>query len=126
MSSARTLFLREGVTYYLPEGAVKAVLSLVASNSGLGSSILFDYVTRAFVDGDYSTYGARRLADGWRRLGNLDRFGVDDITAFLRPISLSVRSDIDAGELERRHLCSLPGPRARPWGCMRIAHATRS
>jgi methyltransferase (TIGR00027 family) len=126
LPGARTLFLWEGVTYYLPEGAVNAVLSLVASHSGRGSSILFDYVTRAFVDGDYSSYGARRLADGWRRLGNVNRFGVDDIAAFVRPTGLSVRSDIDAGELERRHLCSLPGPRARPWGCMRIAHATRS
>jgi methyltransferase (TIGR00027 family) len=124
-SAARTLFLWEGVTYYLPEGAVKAVLSLVASQSGPGSSIVFDYVTRAFVDGDYSSYGARRLADGWRRLGNVNRFGVDDIAAFVRPMGLDVRSDIDAGELERRYLGSLPGLRVRAWGCMRIAHATR-
>jgi methyltransferase (TIGR00027 family) len=124
-SAARTLFLWEGVTYYLPEDAVKAVLSLVASHGGPGSSIRFDYVTRAFVDGDYSGYGARRLADGWRRLGNVNRFGVDDIAAFVHPIGLRVQSDIDAGELERRYLWSLPGPRARAWGCMRIAQATR-
>jgi methyltransferase (TIGR00027 family) len=125
-SGARTLFLWEGVTYYLPEDAVKAVLFLVASQSGAGSSILFDYVTRAFVDGDYSGYGARRLAGGWRRLGNVNRFGVDDIAAFIRSMGLKVRSDIDAGELERRFLSSLPGPRARAWGCMRIAHAQQS
>jgi methyltransferase (TIGR00027 family) len=125
VTTARTLFLWEGVTYYLPEDAVTAVLSLVASQSGPGSSILFDYVTRAFVDGDYSGYGARRLADGWRRLGNVNRFGVDDIQAFVRPIGLKVRSDIDAGELERRYLRSLPGPPVRAWGCMRIAQATR-
>jgi methyltransferase (TIGR00027 family) len=126
LPAAPTFFLWEGVTYYLPEAAVQAVLSLVASQSGPGSSILFDYVTRTFVDGDYSGYGARRLADGWRRLGNVNRFGVDDIAAFTRPLGLGVRSDIDAGELERRYLSSLPGPRAKAWGCMRIAHATRS
>jgi methyltransferase (TIGR00027 family) len=125
-SGARTLFLWEGVTYYLPEDAVKAVLLLVASQSGTGSSILFDYVTRAFVDGDYSGYGARRLANGWRRLGNVNRFGVDGIAAFMRPVGLKVRSDIDASELERRFLSSLPGPRTRAWGCMRISHAERS
>ena len=124
-SAGRTLFLWEGVTYYLPEDAVKAVLLLVASHSGPGSTILFDYVTRAFVGGDYSGYGARRLADGWRRLGNVNRFGVDDIAAFVHPVGLKVQSDIDAGELERRYLLSLPGPRTRAWGCMRIAHATR-
>ena len=124
-SAARTLFLWEGVTYYLPEDAVRAILALVASQSGAGGSILFDYVTRAFVDGDYSGYGTRRLAVGWRRLGNVNRFGVDDIAAFMRPMGLRVRSDIDAGELERRFLSSLPGPRTRAWGCMRIAHAHR-
>jgi methyltransferase (TIGR00027 family) len=124
-SSVRTLFLWEGVTYYLPEDAVKAVLSLVASHSGAGSTILFDYVTQAFVDGDYSGYGARRLADGWRRLGNVNRFGVDDIAAFVHPLGLRVQSDIDAGELERRYLRPLPGPAVRAWGCMRVARATR-
>jgi methyltransferase (TIGR00027 family) len=65
-SAARTLFLWEGVTYYLPEDAVKAVLSLVASHSGPGSTILFDYVTRAFVDGDYSAapVGSPTAGDG--------------------------------------------------------------
>lgn len=124
-SSVRTLFLWEGVTYYLPETAVRSVLSFVASQSGPGSSILFDYVTRAFVDGDYSGYGTRRLADGWRRLGNVNRFGVDDVAAFVQPIGLTIRSDVDASELERRYLRELRGPRVRAWGCMRIAHATR-
>ena len=122
---ARTLFLWEGVTYYLPVEAVRAVLSLVATQSGPGSSILFDYVTQAFVDGDYSGYGTRRLAHGWRRLGDVNRCGIADVTAFVLSLGLQVRSDIDAGELERRYLAALPGPRVRAWGCMRIAHATR-
>ena len=124
-SHAQTLFLWEGVSYYLPEETVKAVLMLVASQSGAGSSILFDYVTRAFVDGDYSGYGARRLANGWRRLGHVNRFGVDDIAAFMRPMGFKARSDIDAAELERRFLSPWPEPRPRAWGCMRVAHAER-
>lgn len=123
---SRTLFLWEGVTYYLPEPAVKAVLAFVASGSGAGSSILFDYVTRAFVDGDYRGYGTRRLANGWRRLGNVNRFGVDDVASFVHPFGLAIESDIDADELERRFLAALPGPRTRAWGCMRIAQACRS
>jgi methyltransferase (TIGR00027 family) len=124
VADVKTLFLWEGVTYYLPEDAVKAVLLVVATHSAPGSTILFDYVTRAFVDGDYSGYGTRRLADGWRRLGNVNQFGVDDIAAFTRPLGLKVRSDIDAATLERRFLSSLPGS-VRAWGCMRIAHVQR-
>jgi methyltransferase (TIGR00027 family) len=122
-SGARTLFLWEGVTYYLPVEAVRAILSFVASTSGPGSSILFDYVTKAFVDGDYSDYGARRLADGWRRLGDVNRCGIDDIVAFVHPLGLRVRNNIDASELGRRYLSPWPGPRVRAWGCMRVAHA---
>ena len=124
-SDARTLFLWEGVTYYLPVEAVRSVLSLVASQSGPGSSILFDYVTQAFVEGDHSGYGTRRLAHAWRRLGDVNRFGVDDVGPFVGPIGLELRSDIDAGELERRYLSRLPGSPVRAWGCMRIAHAIR-
>lgn len=124
-ADTRTLFLWEGVTYYLPVEAVRAVLAFVASRSGPGSSVLFDYVTRAFVDGDHSGYGARRLADGWRRLGDVNRCGIDDVAAFVSPLGLTVRTDIDAGELERRYLSQLPGRPVRAWGCMRIAHVAR-
>jgi methyltransferase (TIGR00027 family) len=123
--TARTFFLWEGVSYYLPSDAVTAVLRVVADHSRAGSSMLFDYVTRAFVDGDYRTYGAKELARGWRRLGDVNRFGVDDIAAFVHPLGLRVQTDIDADELERRYLRPLPG-HMRPWGCMRIAHVVRA
>ena len=124
-SAVRTLFLWEGVTPFLSIAAVHAVLSIVAARSGLGSSILFDYVTQAFFEGDRSSYGAARLADGWRRLGHVNRSGVGDVTALVGRHGLRLRSDIDAGELERRYLASLPGPVVRAWGAMRIAHAAR-
>jgi methyltransferase (TIGR00027 family) len=125
-SEARTLFLWEGVAYYLPVAAVHAVLSIVAAQSGPSSSILFDYVTQAFFEGDRSSYGAGRLADSWRRLGNVNRSGIGDIAAFIRPHGLRLRSDVDAGELERRYLGSLPGRAVKAWGAMRIAHAARA
>ena len=124
--TARTVFLWEGVSYYLPVEAVTAILKLVATHSGPGSGMLFDYVTRAFVDGDHTTYGARELARGWRRLGNVNRFGVDDVAAFAEPLGLRVESDVDADELEWRYLLSLPGLRLKPWGCMRVAHIVRA
>jgi methyltransferase (TIGR00027 family) len=125
IATARTFFLWEGVSYYLTAEAVTAVLRLVATHSGPGSSILFDYVTRRFVDGDYSTYGARELARGWRRLGDVNRFGVDDVAAFTGPLGLRVESDVDANELDRRYLQGTRGLGLKPWGCMRVAHARR-
>jgi len=124
-ASARTLFLWEGVTYYLPASAVQAVLSTIATLSREGSSLVFDYVTQSFFEGDHTSHGAARLADGWRRLGNVHRSGVADASSLLARFGFQLRSELDAVELERRYLSQLPGPVVRAWGPMRIAHAVR-
>jgi methyltransferase (TIGR00027 family) len=43
-SRLKTLFIWEGVTYYLAADAVDSTLEFVRKNSGQGSSIIFDYV----------------------------------------------------------------------------------
>jgi methyltransferase (TIGR00027 family) len=45
-ASQRTLFVWEGVTYYLPEPVVDATLESVSARSGLGSRIVLDYMTQ--------------------------------------------------------------------------------
>ena len=45
--SARTLFIWEGVLYYLPAAAVDQTLEFVRTNSALGSAICFDYLVDA-------------------------------------------------------------------------------
>ncbi len=47
----KTLIIWEGVTMYLAADAVDATLAFVAGNSGAGSSIVFDYIYRAALDG---------------------------------------------------------------------------
>lgn len=49
--SLPTVFTMEGVTMYLPEAAVRETLSLIEQNSGLGSSVMMDYVYKAALDG---------------------------------------------------------------------------
>ena len=126
VAAARTLFLWEGVTYYLPPAAVEAVLASIAQKSEPGTSIVFDYVTQAFFEGDHSSYGAKSVADGWRRLGNVNLSGVRDVAALLAPHGFRVRSEVTPGELEHRYLQALPGGAVRAWGPFRIAHAERS
>ncbi len=41
---AKTVFLWQGVTYYLEPGAVDSTLAFIARNSGPGSSVVFDYI----------------------------------------------------------------------------------
>lgn len=50
-SLKKTLFLMEGLIYYLTPEAVDEILSFIAGNSSKGSAILFDYFHQCVVDG---------------------------------------------------------------------------
>ncbi len=94
----KTFFIWEGVTYYLPEDSVNAILEFVAKNSPSNSSIVFDYVLRSFIEGDYSTYGSKKLADGWKKMGEPGLFGIEDakISSNKCKKGLNVISDLGA------------------------------
>ena len=122
---ARSLFLWEGVTYYLPDSAVESVLARVASLTEAGSGIVLDYVTREFFEGDMRGHGAKQLAYGWRVAGNVNRSGVADVHALVNAHGYRVLEELGPAELEQRYLRSLPGGPRRVWGVLRIAHVAR-
>jgi methyltransferase (TIGR00027 family) len=121
----RTLFLWEGVSYYLPERAVQNVLDFVASCAP-GSSIMFDYAIRSFVDGNASTYGGEQVANWLKRIGEPFLFGLDpaETSAFLTARKMRVLSDLGPEELEKRYLDMKDGTSlGRTLGHVRIVHA---
>ena len=80
-----------------------AVLEFVAKNSLPNSSIAFDYAIRSFIEGDYSTYGAKKLADTWEKMGEPGLSGIEDgaTDRFLRERGLSIISDFGPDKLEQ-------------------------
>jgi methyltransferase (TIGR00027 family) len=77
---SKTLFIWEGVTYYLTPESVDQTLAFVVENSGPGSSIIFDYILPSVVDGTCNLDGARLVADYQRNIGEPLVFGIDDTT----------------------------------------------
>src|SRR5262249_4894772 len=63
----KAFFLREGVCYYLPRSVVENV-SISSARGAPGSSIVFDYATRAFVAVTPAPTAASRWHAGLRRL----------------------------------------------------------
>jgi methyltransferase (TIGR00027 family) len=49
-AAEKTFFIWEGVTMYLPEQGVRETLQFVAGQSAPGSSIVFDFMSKSFVD----------------------------------------------------------------------------
>ena len=69
----KTLFIWEGVTYYITAEAVDHTLAFVTGHSGAGSSIIFDYTYSTVIEGTQKRgemTSARRYArftgEGWR------------------------------------------------------------
>lgn len=121
----KTLFLWEGVSYYLPRPVVRDVLSLVG-HCAPGSSIIFDYAIRSFVEGDTSTYGGRQVARWLKRIREPFVFGLDagETGAFLHGCKLLVVSDLGPEDLEAAYLTTKNGRRlGRIFGHVRMAHA---
>jgi len=66
-ASSPALILWEGVTYYLPEVAIRATLRRVSTGCDPRSVLLFDHFTRSFVEGATRADGdqqARELVEG--------------------------------------------------------------
>ena len=121
----RTLVIWSGVTPYIPEDGVDAVLRWLAEAAAPGSSIVFDYAYREAVEGTGFFYGApqlrRRVAEGGEPL----RFGIDRrcLAAFVAARGLALVSDLGPDQLERRYLVRRGRLAGRPYGFVAIAHA---
>jgi methyltransferase (TIGR00027 family) len=123
----KTFFIWEGVSYYLSNNSFNAVLEFVAKNSPPTSSIAFDYTIRSFIEGDYSTYGAKKLAGTWEKMGEPGLSGIEDgaTDRFLSERGFSIISDFGSDELEQIFATSKDGKQiGRIWGCMRIVYAS--
>jgi methyltransferase (TIGR00027 family) len=120
-----TLFLCEGVSYYLPQQVVEGLLDFV-SRCAPGSSIVFDYATKRFASGDTSTYGGKHVARWLRKIREPFLFGLDpdESKEFLRRRRLRVVSDLGSEELEKLYLKTKDGRRlGKTLGHVRMAHA---
>lgn len=121
----RTLFLWEGVSYYLPQQIVEGLLDFV-SGCAAGSSIVFDYATKRFANGDTSTYGSKHVSRWLKKIREPFLFGLDpdETKEFLRRLKLQVVSDLGPEELEKLYLKTKEGLcLGRTLGHIRVAHA---
>ncbi len=124
-SDVKTLFLWEGVSYYLPLQAVDDVLKFVAGCAP-GSSVVFDYALESFVNGDTGTYGGEQIARWLKKIGEPFLFGLNPAHAqrFLANRGLRVASHVGPSDLERMYLTTQSNrPLGRTLGHVRIIEA---
>jgi methyltransferase (TIGR00027 family) len=112
-SDRKTVFIWEGVTYYLTESAVEATLRFVAGSSSPGSTIVFDYESDRAVRGDHDDEALKQAMVRLARWGEPHVFGlpVGNTRPFLERLGLTVASDLGPQELTRLYLTRKDGTR---------------
>jgi methyltransferase (TIGR00027 family) len=126
--SVQTLFMWEGVTYYLPSSAVFETLSFINEHAAEGSAVVFDYFYRDFIEGDQHAYGARELAASIEEVGEPFMFGIDpgELEALLDRFGFSVLRRYNPEALERRYLVRQGKSLGRVYGFAECVCATLS
>ncbi len=122
----RTLFVWEGVTYYLSADAVDATFALIREGSGPGSTLCFDYMVQA--PDMQSRYGVKAVFESWRKTYSSEhvQFGIEEgtIEAFLSGRGFRLIENLTPEELEKRFLTLKDGSLAgRVLALFNLAHA---
>ena len=111
-ANVKTLFIWEGVTMYISEVAVDSTLRFIATQSAPGSSVVYDYMPLAVIQGDFTQHMDMRWLTLWVRYrGEPFIFGIPegDGAAYVEARGLEVVSDIGAEDLEARYLTRSDG-----------------
>lgn len=99
----KTLFLWEGVTFYISAESIDQTLRIIKENSGRDSSVIFDYIHPDVLEGIFP----RREAKLWRRCsrGEPILFGIkpEDIESFLTERGFSNIKNHTADDFQRMY-----------------------
>ncbi len=74
--SGKTLFIWEGVIYYLEKKAVEQTFDFIVENSALGSRLAFDYFPPEVVDGTSGEKLGKEMYKLVKKIGEPYKFGI--------------------------------------------------
>ena len=122
--SQKSLFIWEGVTYYLNADAVDATLRWIASNAARGSAIVFDYVRASALTARHQRGEISRMQRYRHLTGEGLVFGVGEgqVQDFLAARGFVNVVDVGAAELERLY-CTGPNEGRAVADVYSIVHA---
>lgn len=101
----KTFFIWEGVVNYLMPEAVDQTLAFIASNSGQGSSVVFDYYFTSVVDGTSELYEARKAKESVAKVGEPLLFSInpDRLAGFLSSRGFRLTQNLNAESIKEMY-----------------------
>ena len=101
----RTLFIMEGLTFYLPAETLDNILAFIAKNSGLRSAVVFDYLPPSVINGTSDRPEAKNSWLEVQRAGEQYRFGIEhnELSAFLVQRGFTLKDNVNAADCKRMY-----------------------
>ncbi len=76
VSSEKTLFIWEGVIYYLEKESAEATLDFMVNNSASGSKLAFDYLPPEVIDGTSTDRLGKKMRNSLAKFGEPFKYGL--------------------------------------------------
>ncbi len=101
----KTLFIIEGLIYYIPPNAAAETLTFIAKNTGKGSAVIFDYFPETVVDGNNKTEIAQNLRIFPQLQGEPLQFGIneEEIKKYLTQFGFTHVKNISSDEYKKQY-----------------------
>jgi methyltransferase (TIGR00027 family) len=101
----KTLFIIEGLIYYIPPKAAAETLTFIAKNSGKGSAVIFDYFPESVVNGKNKTEIAQNLRIFPQLQGEPLQFGIneEEIEKYLTQFGFTHIKNINSDEYKKNY-----------------------
>jgi methyltransferase (TIGR00027 family) len=121
----KTLFIWQGVTYFLTGKGVDSTLSFIAHHSGEGSAVIFDYFYNHILR-DPHRADTKRLKQAARISGEEYLFGIDegDVEQFLIQRGFSEICNVELEDLKRLYFQGTNASRVVPSGIAIVSART--
>ncbi len=102
----KTLFIWEGVTMYIKPESVKGTLLFIKNNSGIDSTLTFDYFYNSVIKRTNTSFGAKKLSESASKLGEKFNFGIEEgrVDEFLKENGFLLKKHYAPKEFEERYL----------------------
>ncbi len=114
----KTLFIWEGVVMYLTQAAVDSTLGFIAGHSGSGSTVVFDYIYTALLDGSVHHGEVSRMRRARTFSGEGLTYSIPEGKAgeFLEQRGFVDVVDVSSEELHARYFTGPNARRKLAWG----------
>lgn len=123
--SKMSLFIMEGVIFYVPPKMVDEILSFIVKNSGKGNGVLFDYFPQCVVDGSCEREVGKNIHNHLLQIGEPLQFGIEDcgVEAFLSQRGFSKIKNVTSEDYKRAYFHGVNKDR-EVCSMMSFVHAT--